>query len=69
VRLTPTQRDVLRCILQRLTPKELAGKLQIEISTARTHIRNIHAATDTHTMADLAFWAVEHRDCCIGEFD
>ena len=68
-RLTSAQRAVLRCLLDHMTVKELARELSVAVSTARWHIRRIHAATDTHTLSDLVFWAVEHRDCCIGSPD
>lgn len=56
---------VLRTLLGKRTVVEVAGRLGVRISTARTHVRHLHEKTGTHTLVDLVMWGLEHLDCCI----
>lgn len=64
VPITPRQRQVIGRLLDGVTVQEIADTLHISVNTARMHIKNMHATTQTRTLHGLAIWAMRHRDCC-----
>jgi DNA-binding CsgD family transcriptional regulator len=49
--------NVLRLVIQRYKADEIAPMLHISPNTVSNHIRNIHAKTNTRTIADLVgYW-------------
>lgn len=67
VPITPRQRQVLGRLLDGVTVQEIADTLHISVNTARMHIKNMHATTQTRTLHGLALWAIRHRDCCLSD--
>lgn len=63
--LTPTEKLVLRTLLQQTTVVATAEQLGMRVVTARTHVRNIHSKTGTHSPAGTLIWAIEHWECCV----
>jgi DNA-binding CsgD family transcriptional regulator len=57
--LTPAERRVLQELLRVRTHADAARQLGVALSTVRSHVRNIHRETDTHTMAELVRWAMK----------
>ena len=64
VHVTPRQRQVLARLLDGVTVQDVADTLQISVNTARMHIKNMHASTQTRTLHGLAIWAMRHGECC-----
>jgi DNA-binding CsgD family transcriptional regulator/tetratricopeptide (TPR) repeat protein len=51
--LTPAQRDVLRRMLEGMSPIEISKRTNRAPTTVRTHIQHIHAAFGTHSTGQL----------------
>ena len=52
------ERDIIRCVAQGLSNKEIADKLCISVYTVTTHRRNIAAKLQIHSTAGLTIYAV-----------
>lgn len=52
--------DILRCVAQGKSNKEIANELCISIHTVTTHRRNICAKLDIHSTAGLTIFAIIH---------
>lgn len=50
--LTPRERSVLRLLGSGLDPARIASELGISVSTARVHVRNLHAKFGTHSQLE-----------------
>jgi DNA-binding CsgD family transcriptional regulator len=61
-RLTPRERDVLRLLLGGNAPAAVGEKLEVAVSTVRSHIKHLHEKTSTHSLSELIAWGYEHRD-------
>lgn len=59
-RLSPRERQVLECLLQNLSNKEIARKLEISERTAKFHVSNLLAKFDVKRRADLVM--LQFRD-------
>lgn len=55
-KLTVREAEVLGALLKGIDIEGIADMLVISIATARTHIRNLHAKTDTHNLVQLLAW-------------
>ena len=53
-RLSKREFQVLELVSSGSTNSEIAEKLGITLSTAKTHLRNIYSKTDCHTRTNLA---------------
>lgn len=51
--LTPTESKVARAISSGRSPKQIAGDLEVELSTVRTHLRAVHVKLGAASQADL----------------
>lgn len=58
--LTSRERDGLRVLVAGSGVKGIRDELVIAEATARTHIKNIHEKTGTHSLDQLVAWAHEH---------
>lgn len=58
-RLTPREREVLRCIVQGDTNREIAGKLSLSIGTVKIHVEHIIAKLGVSDRTQAAVWAVK----------
>jgi DNA-binding NarL/FixJ family response regulator len=58
--LTNREIDVLRCLAQGLSNREIALELSISTRTVTTHVRNILDKTGLNNRTQLALYAVEH---------
>jgi NarL family two-component system response regulator LiaR len=58
--LTPRELDVLRCIAQGMSNKQVAQKLSISTTTVRSHVSNILRKLDVENRTQLAIYAREH---------
>lgn len=58
--LTQAEADVLTRIAAGDTPREIADRQRVSISTVRTHLKSLFAKTDTRRQADLVRLAIEH---------
>lgn len=56
--LTPRERDVLRCVADGLTNKEIAARLQIAPRTADRHVERVMRRLDIHDRVNLARYAI-----------
>lgn len=56
VPLTPRQEEVLQLIVTGYSNKEVAKELRIGVETAKTHIREIYAALQVHSRAEVIAW-------------
>ena len=64
--LTPREIDVLQCLAEGLTNKEIAFRLSVSIRTVTTHVRNILDKLGLENRTQAALYAVEHG---ISEYD
>jgi len=60
-RLTVREIDVLKCMAQGLSNREIALKLAISTRTVTTHVRNILDKLGLENRTQAALYAVEHR--------
>jgi DNA-binding CsgD family transcriptional regulator len=51
--MTPTEARVASEIVTGRSMEEIAGELEIELSTARSHLKRVFHKTDTHSQTDL----------------
>lgn len=51
--LTKRENDILTLLVMRYTNEEISKTLMISMATVRTHIRNIYAKLDIHSVKDL----------------
>ena len=58
--LTDRELDVMKCLAQGLSNKEIALKLTISTRTVTTHIRNILGKLELENRTQAALYAVEH---------
>jgi DNA-binding NarL/FixJ family response regulator len=59
--LTDREQDVLRCLVQGMSYGMAADQLKISIDTVRSHIRNIYAKLQVHTVAGAVSRALRER--------
>ncbi len=59
--LTIRELEVVRCIIEGMTNKQIAQKLFISEYTVESHRKNIFRKTDTHTALSLAAYVRTHR--------
>jgi len=60
-RLTVREIDVLKCMAQGLSNREIALRLAISTRTVTTHVRNILDKLELENRTQAALYAVEHR--------
>ena len=65
--LTPSEQGVLAQLLHGLLVVDIAAELGMAASTARMHVKRLHAKTHTANLHSLSLWAVAHTDCCMRE--
>ena len=58
VQFTPREREVLLCLAEGKTPKEIALQLNISHNTVQTHRRNVMEKLGVDRMADLIKYAI-----------
>jgi DNA-binding NarL/FixJ family response regulator len=58
--LTAREIDVLKCMAQGLSNREIASKLSVSTRTVTTHVRNILDKLDLNNRTQAALYAVEH---------
>lgn len=58
--LTTREIDVLKCLAQGLSNREIASKLSVSTRTVTTHVRNILDKLDLNNRTQAALYAVEH---------
>ena len=58
--LTPTEDLICRYKLQGLQVKEISYIMEREISTIKTHFRNIHAKLKINNEVELVLWYIKN---------
>lgn len=61
------EKDILRCVAQGKSNKEIADELCISVHTVTTHRRNICSKLDIHSAAGLTIFAIIHGLVSIDE--
>lgn len=59
--LTDRERDVLECIEQGMSNKQIALQLSVSTTTIRTHVSNILRKLDLENRTQLALYARDHK--------
>jgi DNA-binding NarL/FixJ family response regulator len=59
--LTEREQEVLRCLVNGMSYKQIAGHLEIAIDTVRGHIRNVYAKLQVHSGAEAVSRAIRER--------
>lgn len=59
--LTARETDILKLILQSLTNKEIANRLNLSVHTVISHRRKIFLKTHTNKLIDLLNWAIANK--------
>lgn len=59
-RLAPREKQVLQLVAEGLTSPEIAGRLNVAISTVDVHRRNIMRKLDVHSIAGLTKYAIRN---------
>lgn len=67
VELGKRERDILRCVAQGMSNKEIADALCISVNTVTTHRRNIASKLQIHSTAGLTIYAVLNGIIKIGK--
>lgn len=52
-RLTPRRADVLRCLVEGLSQREIGARLQVSENTVRTHVQALFRQLDVHSTPEL----------------
>ncbi len=56
--LNGTEREVLRALILGGSVVAVAQNTGRNIATIRSHMKNLHAKTDTHSLVELVTWAL-----------
>jgi DNA-binding CsgD family transcriptional regulator len=59
--ITRREREVLECLVEGLTDKEIAASLNISPYTVGNHLRNIYTKTECANRGEAAHWALAHH--------
>ena len=59
--LTQRQLTVLRGLVEGLSYREIGERMEISLDTVRSHIRQIYAALQVHSVAEAVSYALRHR--------
>ena len=59
--LSARQTDVIALVAQGLTVRQVATRLFITESTARTHVKNIQGTLQVRTLQGMAAWFLDRR--------
>ena len=65
--ITPREREVLACIAEGLSNKEIASQLGLGLRTVDTHRQRLIRKLDIHTTAGLTRFALEHGIITLSE--
>jgi DNA-binding NarL/FixJ family response regulator len=68
-RLTQRELEILGLIDQKLSNKEIARRLTIELSTVKNHVHSILKKLQVRRRADAAAWAAHARRRAVGTVD
>ena len=62
--LTPRETEILELLAEGQRPPQIAEKLVISVSTARTHVKNLYAKVGAHSQIEVSDLvnAVDERD-------
>ncbi|MBQ0050278.1 MAG: helix-turn-helix transcriptional regulator [Bacteroidales bacterium] len=55
------EKEIIRCLVQGMTNKEIAGQLFISVNTVITHRRNIARKLQIHSLAGLTIYAIANN--------
>ena len=58
--LTPREQDILKCLAQGMSNREIAGSLDISVRTVTTHVRNILDKLELDNRTQAALYAVKN---------
>jgi DNA-binding NarL/FixJ family response regulator len=58
--LTPRQHEILRCLAEGLTAKEIGSRLGISARTVETHMYDLMQSVGIKTSAELVHFAIRH---------
>ncbi|MDP1588673.1 MAG: response regulator transcription factor, partial [Prosthecobacter sp.] len=61
VSLSPREHDLLKLLVEGLTAKEIADRLQVSIHTTSTHTRNLFTKLGVHSRAAAVARALKDR--------
>ena len=61
IHLTPREIEIIGCIVQHFSNRQIAGQLFISERTVETHRKNIYRKTDTKGEASLIQFVKEHK--------
>jgi DNA-binding NarL/FixJ family response regulator len=61
IALSPRELELLRCMVEGLTAKEIAARLAISIHTADTHTRNLYSKLSVHSRAAAVARAMREK--------
>ena len=59
---THREEQILECILEGLTNKEIANRLFISVHTVKAHLENLFLKTDTHSRVQLAVYILKYNN-------
>ncbi|WP_088007290.1 response regulator [Indiicoccus explosivorum] len=59
--LTPREKEVLMCLVEGLSNKEIAGRLYISDKTVKIHVSNIYRKLDVKSRSQAIIYAVQNK--------
>jgi len=59
--LTPRELEVVQCIVEGCTNKDIAGQFKISEETVKRHLSNTFDKTGVSTRLELALFAISHK--------
>ena len=68
VSLSPREHDLLKLLVEGLTAKEIADRMQVSIHTTSTHTRNLFTKLNVHSRAAAVARAPKDRLVCSDSF-
>lgn len=57
----PRERQVLDALVLGIGIRGVADEMVISVETVRTHVKHLHAKTETHSLDQLLAWAFAHN--------
>lgn len=67
LRLSEQERDILRCLAKGATNRAIASDMDVDLSTAKRHVRGVLQKIRARNRTQAAMWALKQWDCLQGK--
>lgn len=66
--LSPREIELTRLLGYGLTVKVISGRLNLSMSTVRTHAHNIQTKLNLHSRPELVWWTIRNGLCTLEDY-